>query len=170
MNRGAVLATLVVLLGACTSGAGTGLDGAGGESGDLPPQLQVLGKVVDGGGIPVPNAIISSSESVATSAPDGWFDLQTAAAGTVTVAKPGWVGTDIAWDGSSAFIEVAIEPIRIRGLRVGGGAAGDDAHFSLILALADETAVNALVFDTKQEGGGCSMTPRCRRHTSGEPW
>jgi hypothetical protein len=38
-------------------------------------------------------------------------------------------------------------------LRVGGGAAGDDAHFDSILALADDTAVNALVFDTKQEGG-----------------
>ena len=33
------------------------------------------------------------------------------------------------------------------------GAAGDDAEFAAILALADETAINALVFDTKQEGG-----------------
>jgi hypothetical protein len=113
----------------------------------------MLGKVVDGGGVPVPNAIISIGESVATSAPDGWFDLQTGAAGTVTVAKQGWVGSEVPWDGSPAFIEMPIEPIRIRGLRVGGGAAGDDAHFASILALADDTAINALVFDSKQEGG-----------------
>jgi hypothetical protein len=63
------------------------------------------------------------------------------------------VGTEIDWEGSSDLVRLAIEPIRIRGLRVGGGAAGDDALFAEILALARDTAVNALVFDTKQEGG-----------------
>ena len=92
-------------------------------------------------------------DSITKSAPDGWFDLQAPMAGPVTVDKPGWIGAEVDWDGSSGFLEVAIEPIRIRGLRVGGGAAGDDAQFAAILALAEETAVNALVFDTKQEGG-----------------
>jgi hypothetical protein len=41
----------------------------------------------------------------------------------------------------------------VRGLRVGADGARDDAVFEEILALADGTAVNAFVFDTKQEGG-----------------
>jgi hypothetical protein len=46
-----------------------------------------------------------------------------------------------------------MEPSVIRGLRVGAGAAGDEGHFQSLLDLAANTAVNALVFDTKQEGG-----------------
>jgi hypothetical protein len=112
-----------------------------------------LGKVIDGGGAPVPRATVSVGDSFTATAPDGWFDLQVPAAGRVAVGKLGWVGTEIDWEGSSDLVRLAIEPIRIRGLRVGGGAAGDDAHFAEILALARDTAVNALVFDTKQEGG-----------------
>ena len=41
----------------------------------------------------------------------------------------------------------------MRGLRVGAAAANDDAHFDRLLRLADTTAVNAFVFDTKQGGG-----------------
>ncbi|MEE8376126.1 MAG: putative glycoside hydrolase, partial [Acidimicrobiia bacterium] len=41
----------------------------------------------------------------------------------------------------------------MRGLRVGGGAAGDDAHFKQLLTLPADTGVNAVVFDTKEEGG-----------------
>lgn len=41
----------------------------------------------------------------------------------------------------------------MRALRVDAAAAGDDEAFAGLLALADETAVNGLVFDTKQEGG-----------------
>ncbi len=116
-------------------------------------QFHLFGKVVDSIGAPVPKATIVTGDTTAISAPDGWFDLQTPIVGPLAVAKPGWVGNETAWDGSSSFMELAIDPIRVRGLRVGGGAAGDDAHFAEILALASDTAVNALVFDTKQEGG-----------------
>ena len=51
------------------------------------------------------------------------------------------------------FTRLAIEPRRNRALRVGAEAAGDDERFAAMLAMADETAVNAFVFDTKQEGG-----------------
>jgi hypothetical protein len=104
-------------------------------------------------GIPVPGASVTVDGEMTTSAPDGWFDLQVTTPGPIRVDKPAWVGLEIGWDGSADFVEVVIEPLIIRGLRVGGGAAGDDAHFEQILDLADATSVNALVFDTKQEGG-----------------
>jgi len=155
VNRSAVAVTVVFLFGACTVDAeseGEVAPGAGfGPAIESP--LLLLGKVIDGGGAPVPRATVSMGDSFTTTAPDGWFDLQASAAGRVEVGKPGWVGTEIDWEGSSDLVRLAIEPIRIRGLRVGGGAAGDDALFAEILALARDTAVNALVFDTKQEGG-----------------
>jgi hypothetical protein len=155
LNRSALAVTVVFLFGACTLDAESeGEVAAGAGSGPaMESPLLLLGKVIDGGGAPVPRATVSVGDSFTTTAPDGWFDLQVPAAGRVAVGKPGWVGTEIDWEGSSDVVRLAIEPIRIRGLRVGGGAAGDDADFAEILALARDTAVNALVFDTKQEGG-----------------
>jgi hypothetical protein len=115
--------------------------------------LQLLGSVVDQAGEPVPRALVSVGDAGTISAPDGWFDLQVPNVGPVVVDKPGWLGRQVEWDGSPRLVEVAIEPRRIRGLRVAADAAGDDEAFAAILRLADDTAVNALVFDTKQEGG-----------------
>jgi hypothetical protein len=159
-----VLVVVLLLVGGCTLGVEGGRSSSGeprgeGEStdpatpGSSIPQTQLLGKVLSVDRVPVSGATVSVGVDTATTAPDGWFDLMVPTPGPVRVDKPAWIGADVAWDGSSDFVEVAIEPLRIRGLRVDGGAAGDDAHFEQILELADATAVNALVFDTKQEGG-----------------
>ncbi len=150
-------AALALLLALFLIGACTGADGGDGgeEEGAAPttiPGLQMLGKVTDGGGNPVPRATVTAGGNIATTAPDGWFDLLTDP-GPLQVDKPAWVGTEAEWDGSPAFTELAIEPRRIRALRAGADAAGNDEKFAAILALADETAVNGLVLDTKQEGG-----------------
>jgi len=108
--------------------------------------------VTDPGGIPVPRATVTVGADSAVTAPDGWFDML-ATPGPLQVEKPAWAVTEAAWDGSNAFTQVAIEPLRLRALRVGAEAAGDDERFAAMLALADETAINAFVFDTKQEGG-----------------
>ena len=153
------LAFALLLVGGCTLGVegGEGMSGAAaGESavpGDTVPRSQLLGKVMSAGGDPVPGASVTVDGETTTSAPDGWFDLQVTTPGPIRVDKPAWVGIEAGWDGSADFVEVVIEPLLIRGLRVGGGAAGDDAHFEQILDLADATSVNALVLDTKQEGG-----------------
>ena len=44
-------------------------------------------------------------------------------------------------------------------LEVGAEAAGNDERFAAMLALADETAINAFVFDTKQEAERSSTRP-----------
>ena len=158
MSRPAV-AFLLLFVGGCTLGVegGEGMSGTtSGEAvlvGDTVPPIQLLGKVMNAEGSPVPGASVTVDGETTTSAPDGWFDLQVTTPGSIRVDKPAWVGIETAWDGSADFVEVVIEPLLIRGLRVGGGAAGDDAHFEQILDLADATSINALVFDTKQEGG-----------------
>jgi hypothetical protein len=153
----------LILLCSCNPGiAVPDPDGDGGREGQTiggPDEtgpvagMQLLGKVVDDDGLPVPEALISVGASSAMSAPDGWFDLQTTSAGPVAIEKPGWLGTEIAWDGSPGFIEASIRPRRLRGLRVAADVAGDDEQFAALLELAADTAINSLVFDTKQEGG-----------------
>lgn len=71
----------------------------------------------------------------------------------MSVWKPGWTSTEVAWDDETSFYEATIERQTIRGLRVGAEAAGSDPAFEGLLDLADASAVNALVFDTKQEDG-----------------
>lgn len=142
------------MIGACTSAGDAPSGGAGPDAAvTTVPTLQILGKVVDAEGRPVPAVSVALGEASTVTAPDGWFDLATPTTGEVTVEKPAWDGARHAWDGTDPFVEIEIAPTMIRGLRVGGGVAGDDAEFAELLDIAADTAINAMVFDTKQEGG-----------------
>ena len=152
MSRRAFLITILLLVAGCTPGEGGGDAVADISATTTVPGIQLLGKVTDPNGTPVPRATVTVGANSAVTAPDGWFDML-ATPGPLVVDKPAWAGKEATWDGSNAFTQVAIEPLRLRALRVGAEAAGDDERFAAMLALADETAVNALVFDTKQEGG-----------------
>jgi hypothetical protein len=156
LSRRAILITVLLLIAGCTSGGESG-DVLAAEGDDLAatttvPGIQLLGKVTDPAGVPVPRATVTVGPDSAVTAPDGWFDML-ATPGPVQVEKPAWVGAESTWDGSNAFTQMAIEPRRLRALRVGAEAAGNDERFAAVLALADETAIDAFVFDTKQEGG-----------------
>jgi hypothetical protein len=117
------------------------------------PLIPLIGRVLDTSGKPLHGAIVSVSGVSAMSGPDGFYNLDAPTAGVVTANKPGWVSDEAAWDGTLGLVEINLEPITVRALRVAANAAGDPAQFQRLLDLADETAVNALVFDTKTEGG-----------------
>ena len=87
------------------------------------------------------------------SGPDGTFLFETPTPGNMTVTKRGWSSAEILWNETNPVVEATVEMLPIRGLRVSAETAADDAQFSSLLTLAADTAVNALVFDTKQEGG-----------------
>lgn len=146
-----IIATMLVVA-SCSNDAGVpGVTGDQTADATI-PLSQLLGKVVDEAGEPVPEAEVAVGEYATFSAADGWFDLMTSP-GQLTIDKPAWVATEGTWDGSPAFTEWAIEPRKVRALRVGAEAAGDDERYAAMLSLADETAINGFVFDTKQEGG-----------------
>jgi hypothetical protein len=146
-----IIATMLVAA-SCSNDAGVpGVTGDQTADATI-PLSQLLGKVVDEAGEPVPEAEVAVGEYATFSAADGWFDLMTSP-GQLTIDKPAWVATEGTWDGSPAFTEWAIEPRKVRALRVGAEAAGDDERYAAMLSLADETAINGFVFDTKQEGG-----------------
>ncbi|MGB8362582.1 MAG: putative glycoside hydrolase, partial [Acidimicrobiia bacterium] len=117
------------------------------------PLVQVSGRVTSDTGAPVGRALVTTGEVASLTGPDGWFALETSTPGTMTVSKPGWTGVVMDWDEATTYYEAVISPQRIRGLRVAADAAGDEEKFQDLIRLADETAVNAFVFDTKQEGG-----------------
>jgi hypothetical protein len=159
---------LLLILGACSeapaSGVGDpdpsnpGTSVVSGENGEAPvatttPRIQLIGRVLDTSGMPLSGAIVSVSDETAITGPDGFYNLDASAAGEVSVVKPGWTSAESPWDGSSQLVETKMAPIVVRALRVAANAAGDPEQFQRLLDLADETAVNALVFDTKTEGG-----------------
>ena len=117
------------------------------------PLLDVAGKVVGPGGDPIAKARVELHESTATTGPDGLFALEARQPGTLIVTKPGWTVGRHEWEPDSRFAHISIQPRIVRGLRVGAAAAGDDEVFDDLLELAEGTAINAFVFDTKQEGG-----------------
>ncbi len=116
------------------------------------PLLTVFGQVVGPDGTPVADATVSMGETVARTGVAGGFQLDTRSPGSLAVSKAGWASTEVSWDGTDGLMVIQIEPRVIRGIRVWAEAAGDDGHFASLLALADQTAVDALVFDTKDAG------------------
>lgn len=117
------------------------------------PAFQVSGKVTTDDGTPVRGAVVTMGDDRAITGQDGWYSFETSTPTTMTVEKSGWTSSEVAWSETVSFYETSIMPEKVRGLRVGGEAAGNDETFADLLALADATAVNTFVFDTKQEGG-----------------
>lgn len=109
------------------------------------------GRVVDGGGRPIPGVSVAFVESVTTTGADGGFEVEASRAGPIVLTKAGLTTVEAEWSG--APLEQVMSPSTIRGIRVGAGAAGSDEHFQRLIDLATVTSVNAFVFDTKQEGG-----------------
>jgi hypothetical protein len=70
----------------------------------------------------------------------------------VTITRPAWLGIEVPWTGA-ARIDVTLEPRIVKALRVSKYVAADQAQFEALLDLAERTAVNSLVFDTKDESG-----------------
>lgn len=117
------------------------------------PTVVITGQVGDGSGTPVAGATVTMGEERFATGPDGSYVFETTHPTDMTISKPGWTSVEVTFDGTGSYYESVIEPMRIRGLRVGAEAAGSDASFMALLQLARDTAVNTLVFDTKQEGG-----------------
>ena len=117
------------------------------------PIVFVMGRAVDPDGSPVARALVEMGPIRTVTGADGWFSLETTDPSVMTVTKPGWSSVDVPWNSETNFHEAVIDQMTVRGLRVSPDAAQDDARFASLLQLAAATAVNTLVFDSKQEGG-----------------
>lgn len=116
------------------------------------PTFPLSGVVRTPGGAPLPDAVVSIDGVDIVTGADGSFTAPPVPAGTVAITRPAWMPTTVDWDGS-APLEVTLEPHLVRALRAIPEAAGDAVVFADLLALAEASAVNTIVFDTKDETG-----------------
>lgn len=117
------------------------------------PTFTLTGHVVDSTGYGLGGSTVAVAGIETIVGPDGWFLVAGVPLDRVEVSRPGWSAVVVEWDGSPDPIEVVLEPIRVRALRVSAYVAQQDGAYEALLDLAERTVINALVFDTKQEGG-----------------
>ncbi|NQV07319.1 hypothetical protein HQ535_12285 [bacterium] len=111
------------------------------------------GRVLGPGGVGLADASVRLHDLSTVTGEFGGFELTAAAPGTLEVEKKAWEVLSMEWDGAEGRLDVAMEPFVVRGLRVDGEAAGNSARFEDLLNLAEDSMVNTLVFDTKEERG-----------------
>ncbi len=116
-----------------------------------PIQLRGLVRAADGR--PLPDTTVSMNGIEAVTDEAGTFVMNRAVPGAIAAARPAWHAAETEWDGAAPSVELVMDPVTIRGLRVSGDAAADPAHWEEILELADTSAVNGLIVDTKDENG-----------------
>ncbi|MGI9624612.1 MAG: putative glycoside hydrolase [Acidimicrobiales bacterium] len=118
-------------------------------------RVDVQGRVVSAvNGVGLPRVVVSAGNSAVTTDADGRFVLaDIEALSEISVRRPAWKPLTVsAPSGSTApTLTLEIEPITVKGLRVARDVAADLASFDQLLALAEGTVVNTLVFDTKDE-------------------
>ncbi len=117
----------------------------------VPVKLRGVVKGSDGRPLAQVNVQMNGVETITDDS--GGFTISRAVPGPITAQRPAWYPAEAVWDGSASTVELVLDPVTVRGLRVGGDAASDPAHWAQILRLAETTTVNGLVVDTKDEAG-----------------
>lgn len=111
------------------------------------------GRIVSSTGSPLEGAVVTMGAETFTTGEDGSFTVNRAVPGIVEVSRPAWSSATEEWDGEVPQLTVAIDPVMVRALRVSGPAAGDPAIWDGLLSMAEDSAVNAMVVDIKDERG-----------------
>ena len=115
--------------------------------------LVLKGLVRDPQGSAVKGAAVQVGGRAATTDEQGAFELRAAVPGPVQVTRIAYTPAEAEWDGSADRFEITLEPFIVRGVRVHAPVAGSATDFANLLDMIDGTVINALVFDTKEEGG-----------------
>jgi hypothetical protein len=111
------------------------------------------GRVAAPDGSGVAGATVELGDQQVVTRELGEFEFVAAVPGEIRATKTAWEPASATWDGNVGRVDVTMEPFIVRGLRVDGAAAGDEERLDAILRMADSSAVNTLVFDTKDEKG-----------------
>lgn len=130
--------------------------------------IVLTGTVVSPTGAPVQGAEVGLNGQTAITGPDGRFELARAQEGTVLVRRAAWEPVSREWEGRTLVENFTLEPRMIRALRVNNDSAGKPAVWAEFLAMAEQSDVNALVIDTKDEAGEVPYdTPVQKAHDIG---
>ncbi len=111
------------------------------------------GFVLDGSNSGIPAAFVTLGNEEAITDQSGRFQFVRALAGTIKVTKPGWHDTEFVWTGEALVEEIPMEPMVIKGLHIAYNAFTEPDMWEDLLKVAEQTVVNALVIDIKDESG-----------------
>ncbi len=115
------------------------------------PLIAVTGTATDQAGAPLPGVTVTSDQGSTTTQADGAFSIG-AAEPTITFNKPAWMPLEVEWS-AIAETQVMLEPRIVRAVRVARYTYTEHNGLEGTLELIKDTAVNAIVFDTKDEVG-----------------
>lgn len=111
----------------------------------------LTGVVTDAKGDPLQGAIISAGDAQGVSRKDGTFRLTGVSDGaSVKVTAPGYLDATTSLP-AERRIEVALEPIEIRAIYANGYTLSDPDKAERLIQMVDDTELNALVIDIKQD-------------------
>jgi hypothetical protein len=119
----------------------------------MAPRFPLEGRVFGFGGDPLGDAVVTVGDSEAVTGRNGIFSFEGVPVAPIEISRVAYQPVVLEWDGTEARVAVTMEPRVHKALRAASGVVRNDAQFEDLLELAEETAVDALVFDTKQEGG-----------------
>lgn len=115
------------------------------------PPITLAGTATDQAGNPLPGVNVTSDQGSTTTQADGAFSI-TASEPTITFNKPAWIPLEVEWSATSEA-QVMLEPRIVRAVRVARYTYTELDGLEGTLELIKDTAVNAIVFDTKDEVG-----------------
>jgi hypothetical protein len=111
----------------------------------------LFGVVTDEDGHPIADATILAGSSVAATSADGGFRMRNAPAdGEVVVSASGYTSQKLPIPASRKII-ARLQPFDIRGVYFSPVGMGSEAELDKIIRLVDETELNAIVIDIKQD-------------------
>ncbi len=118
----------------------------------LRPRM-LRGRVTDLGQVPVEGVLVSSGSVSTVTGINGIFLLEGVEEGEIRVARPAWIGAEYQWDGGPGDAELTIAPLVVKAVHVSGKAAGDRQKWDAMVRLVEETELNGVMLDLKDETG-----------------
>ena len=109
------------------------------------------GRVVDAGGNAVAGAMVSTSSAAGVTDDEGHFNIRGAEPGPIAVNRPAWVEHTFNWDGGAGEALVEIQQFTARAVHINGEKVRD--NLGLFIRMAQDTELNALMIDLKDEFG-----------------
>jgi hypothetical protein len=111
------------------------------------------GRVTTDLGLPLPGVRVSLGSTDDVTNEDGLFEIGRAEPGELELERPAWNDLTVPWDGSGDELDLSMDPLRVVGIRIDGGAPADSVRWEDLLGLSATTGVNAFVVDLKDEFG-----------------
>lgn len=119
---------------------------------DVVLKARVLrGRVLDRNGEPVEGALVTAGSAASVSDVEGHFRIRGAEEGSVTVERPAWQPSSFTWNGGQGEVSVELEPFVARAVHITAEAVLN--RLDEFIAMAQDTELNALMIDLKDETG-----------------